>query len=209
MSLLRILITGKVESEGGISRRDMPWIVQSEVCRKSLSKEFIFRDRRDNSTAIRIKERWERWRSEILGDIFGQVPEIFLRIRARKACTFFVDEGGFCKLKTRFGTIPGRDIQSVISKGLKAHVLLVSSLSIFNSVRPSMTEPRPFSMRERESMWKVYFHPRDDNLWCAGHTQGGPGPESDIHSTGNQRTSLGPPIELRHSARSTASFVGP
>ncbi len=45
---------------GGISRSNMPRIVQGGVITEGLRKEFSFRDRRDGSTAVRVKERRER-----------------------------------------------------------------------------------------------------------------------------------------------------
>ena len=49
---------------GWRSRTTIPSIIQSRVGSKGLSEEFIFRERRDSSGAIWLKERRERCRSK-------------------------------------------------------------------------------------------------------------------------------------------------
>ncbi len=144
-----------------MSRRNMLWVVQNGVYRKSLSKEFSFRERSDSSATIRIKERWERWSTEIVRDVFGQYQKFFETLELERFAYFVLKKN---LVKNIFGTIPGRNIQSVIFRSLKAHVPLLSSLSIFVNVRTSVIEPWFLSVRERESMWNVCFHPGEDYL---------------------------------------------
>ncbi len=70
----------------------MPRIVQCGVTTEGLRKEFSFRDRRDGSTAVRVKERRERLKSKVGGDIFSKMPEVTGRIRKSKVLALSIDE---------------------------------------------------------------------------------------------------------------------
>ncbi len=59
-------------------------------------------------------------------------------------------------MKNRFGTIPGGYIQIMIFRNFKAHVSLVSSLSIYNSMKRSLNEPKLLRVREGENVCGIY-----------------------------------------------------
>ncbi len=70
------------------------------------------------------------------------MPEVFWRVRIRQVVTLSMDERVFVESKNRFGTISGRNIKCMIVRCWKVLVHLVRNLSIFDSTRTSMTEPR-------------------------------------------------------------------
>ncbi len=80
------------------------------------------------------------------------MAEIFGEIRTGKILTFSINEGVFGKPKDRFGTFSGRNKMSMIVRSCKASVRLVSFLSVADSTRTSVTEPRLFSFNKGESM---------------------------------------------------------
>lgn len=101
------------------------------------------------------------------------MPEVSGRIRKSKVLTFSMNEGVFGKSENRFGTIPGGNVQIMVSWSAKALVPFVSCLSIFDSSRTSVIKPRLFSMRNRESTWNVCLHSRDNHLCDALGTHRG------------------------------------
>ncbi len=84
----------------------MPRIVQCGVTTEGLRKEFCFRDRRDGSTSVMVKERMGKLRGKVGGDIFGKMPEVTGSIRKSKVLTLSIYEIVFGKSENRFGTIP-------------------------------------------------------------------------------------------------------
>jgi len=61
----------------------------------------------------------------------------------------------------------------MIIRSWKALVPPESNLSIFNSTRTSVIEPRFFSIRGRKSVWNEHLHCRDNNLCDALGTHRG------------------------------------
>lgn len=80
-------------------------INQGRIFSKGVRGEFSFRSRWDVSGAVLMKWRREKWRSIVIGDVFGHMPEISRGVGALKILTFSINERVFDKqkYKTHFG----------------------------------------------------------------------------------------------------------